>query len=133
PPESFDPARHMQTLQAGCRSLGIPLTPGQVAQFEVYYQALIETNAQFNLTAITGYEEVQVKHFLDSLVALPLIAEEVGDTLPPASPRHLVDVGTGAGFPGIPLKIAAPRLKLTLMDGTGKKIRFLREVVARLG
>ncbi len=123
----------MQTLQAGCRRLGIPLTPTQVAQFEVYYQALIETNAQFNLTAITGYEEVQVKHFLDSLVALPLIAEEVGDTIPLASPRHLVDVGTGAGFPGIPLKIAAPRLKLTLMDGTGKKISFLREVVARLG
>lgn len=133
PPESFDPAQQMQTLQAGCRTLGIPLTPLQVAQFEVYYQELVEANAKFNLTAITGYEEVQVKHFLDSLVALPLIVEEVGDTLPPATPRHLVDVGTGAGFPGIPLKIVAPQLKLTLMDGTGKKISFLQQVVARLG
>ncbi len=79
PPESFDPAQQMQTLQAGCRTLGIPLTPLQVAQFEVYYQELVEANAKFNLTAITGYEEVQVKHFLDSLVALPLIVEEVGD------------------------------------------------------
>lgn len=132
PPESFDPAQQMQALQAGCRTLGIPLTPLQVARFEVYYRQLVEANAKFNLTAITGYEEVQIKHFLDSLVALPLIAGEVGDVLPLATPRHLVDVGTGAGFPGIPLKIVAPQLKLTLMDGTGKKISFLQQLVARL-
>lgn len=131
-PESFDPAQQMQILQAGCRTLGIPLTPRQVAQFEVYYQELVETNAKFNLTAITGYEDVQTKHFLDSLVALPLIAEELGEPLPLATPRHLVDVGTGAGFPGIPLKIVAPQIKLTLMDGTGKKISFLHQIVARL-
>ncbi len=130
--ESFDPAQHMQTLQAGCQTLGFALTPQQVAQFETYYRELVEANAKFNLTAITGYEEVQVKHFLDSLVALPVIAEEVGESLPLITPFHLVDVGTGAGFPGIPLKLVAPHLKLTLMDGTGKKISFLREMVARL-
>src|SRR5690606_23886285 len=113
--------------------LGIELSPTQVAQFEVYFRELVQWNEKFNLTAITGYDEVQVKHFLDSLVALPLIAEEVGEPMPLERSLHLVDVGTGAGFPGIPLKIAAPRLKLTLMDGTGKKITFLREVTARLG
>lgn len=133
PPDGFDPARHMQQLQEGAGRLGLALSPTQVAQFEVYYRELVQWNEKFNLTAITGYEEVQVKHFLDSLVALPLIAEEAGEPLPPVRPLHLVDVGTGAGFPGIPLKIAAPRLKLTLMDGTGKKVAFLREVTARLG
>jgi 16S rRNA (guanine527-N7)-methyltransferase len=132
-PPSFDPANRMQLLQEGCQALGIELTPTQVAQFETFCQELVRWNEKFNLTAITGYEEVQVKHFLDSLVALPVIVEELGERLPPVTPLHLVDVGTGAGFPGIPLKIAAPRLKLTLMDGTGKKVSFLREVVDRLG
>jgi 16S rRNA (guanine527-N7)-methyltransferase len=132
-PDAFDPARQMRLLQAGCARLGIPLSAAQAAQFEAYYQALVQWNAKFNLTAITDYAEVQVKHFLDCLVALPVIAGEVGEPLPPVKPLHLVDVGAGAGFPGIPLKIAAPRLKLTLIDGTGKKIAFLHEVVAQLG
>jgi 16S rRNA (guanine527-N7)-methyltransferase len=133
PPAAFDPATHMQLLQAGCRELGIPLTPAQAAQFESYYHELVMWNNKFNLTAITGYEEVQTKHFLDCLVALPLISEELAAPLPPTTPLHLLDVGAGAGFPGIPLKLAAPRLKLTLMDGTGKKVQFLQEVVAKLG
>lgn len=133
PPDSFDPAQAMQKLQTGCQTLGLDLTPLQVAQFELYYQILVEANAKFNLTAITGYEEVQVKHFLDSLVVLPVIAEELGEALPLTTPLHLVDVGTGAGFPGLPLKLVAPILKLTLVDGTGKKISFLHEVVAHLG
>jgi 16S rRNA (guanine527-N7)-methyltransferase len=105
----------------------------QLAQFELYYRELVAWNDKINLTAITEYSEVQVKHFLDSLVALPLIAGELGDTLPPARSWHLLDVGTGAGFPGIPLKIVAPQLHVTLMDGTGKKITFLREMVTKLG
>jgi 16S rRNA (guanine527-N7)-methyltransferase len=133
PPADVDPSRQMQLLRQGCQAMGIPLSPAQVAQFEVYYRALVQWNAKFNLTAITGYDDVQVKHFLDCLAALPVIAEEVGEPLPPVRPLHLVDVGTGAGFPGLPLKLAAPRLKLTLMDGTGKKITFLRELLAQVG
>lgn len=129
----FDPQIHLAQLQAGCRTLGIPLSVQQLAQFELYYRELVAWNEKFNLTAITEYMEVQIKHFLDCLVALPLIAEEVGEPLPPQQPLHLLDVGTGAGFPGIPLKIVAPQLKVTLVDGTGKKIIFLREMVTKLG
>ncbi|MCC6455296.1 MAG: 16S rRNA (guanine(527)-N(7))-methyltransferase RsmG [Caldilineaceae bacterium] len=129
----FDPQTHLAELQAGCQALGIPLDTQQLAQFELYYRELVEWNEKFNLTAITDYTDVQTKHFLDSLVALPLVANELGESIPPTRPLHLLDVGTGAGFPGIPLKIAAPRLKVTLMDGTGKKIIFLREIVAKLG
>lgn len=120
-------------LEDGCRTLGIPLSPHQIEQFGRYYDALVLWSKKFNLTAITDYEGVQTKHFLDSLVALPVIVEELGETLPLKRRSHLVDVGTGAGFPGLPLKIAAPRLKLTLMDGTGKKIRFLSAMVDALG
>jgi 16S rRNA (guanine527-N7)-methyltransferase len=133
PPEGFDPHTHLPQLQAGCDKLGIDLDPHQLAQFERYARDLVTWNEKFNLTAITEYGEIQVKHFLDCLAALPLIAEELGEELPLETPRHLLDVGSGAGFPGIPLKIAAPRLKVTLMDGTGKKILFLQEMVNRLG
>ncbi len=128
----FDPATQMQQLRAGARTLGVDLTPAQLDQFERYYQALVQWNRKFNLTAITDYEEVQAKHFLDSLAGAPILAEELGVTLPIRRPLHLVDVGTGAGFPGIPLKIAEPRIRLTLMDGTGKKIQFLQQVIDEL-
>lgn len=104
------------------------LTDAQVDRFETYYQELIHWNKKFNLTAITGYEDVQTKHFLDSLSGLPLLAEELGESLPLTRKMDLLDVGTGAGFPGIPLKLAAPSLHLTLLDGTQKKIRFLEQV-----
>ena len=129
----FDSATKMQRLQAGAQELGVPLTPEQFEQFERYYHALVQWNRKFNLTAITDYEEVQAKHFLDSLAGAPILAEELGMTLPMERPLHLVDVGTGAGFPGVPLKIAEPKLKLTLMDGTGKKIRFLQTLIDELG
>ena len=123
----------MAQLGEGCRQLGLTPSREQIAQFELYYRELVAWNERLNLTAITGYEEVQVKHFLDSLVSLPLIAEELGQTLPLANALRLVDVGTGAGFPGIPLKMMAPSLDLTLIDGTNKKILFLQELVAKLG
>jgi 16S rRNA (guanine527-N7)-methyltransferase len=122
----------MQLLQEGCQTLGLDLNPAQLAQFEQYYHELVLWNQKFNLTAITEYEDVQLKHFLDSLVALPVIAEELHEDLPLARPLRLVDVGTGAGFPGIPLKIAAPSLQVTLIDGTGKKIQFLQQLVKTL-
>lgn len=129
----FDPEVHLQQLQAGCQELGIPLDTAQLAQFELFYRELVTWNDRFNLTAITAYSDVQTKHFLDSLVALPLIAEAMGDSVPLTRSLRMLDVGTGAGFPGIPLKIVAPNLRVTLMDGTGKKITFLRETVAKLG
>ncbi len=133
PPADFDPATHLLALQEGCAALGLSLSPTQLAQFQRYYEELVTWNEKFNLTAITDYRDVQVKHFLDCLAALPIIAEEIGEPLPPVTPLHLLDVGAGAGFPGIPLKLAAPRLKLTLMDGTGKKVTFLTALVAQLG
>ena len=129
----FDPAIHLQPLQAGCQALGIPLNTHQLAQFELYYRELVEWNERINLTAITDYVEVQTKHFLDSLVALPLIMEELGAATSAGQPLRLLDVGTGAGFPGIPLKIVASHLDVTLMDGTGKKVTFLGELVTKLG
>ncbi|HHY55011.1 MAG TPA: 16S rRNA (guanine(527)-N(7))-methyltransferase RsmG [Chloroflexi bacterium] len=118
-------------LVEGCRQLGVPLSATTIAAFERYYQELVTWNQRLNLTAIVAYDEVQTKHFLDSLVSLPLLAEEMGAPLPlPA--MHLLDVGTGAGFPGIPLKLASPALQLTLMDGTQKKIAFLEHLIQAL-
>jgi 16S rRNA (guanine527-N7)-methyltransferase len=126
------PEETMPLLRSGAQELGIPLTPHQVRQFELYYQLLAEWNERFNLTAITGYDDVQTKHFLDCIAGWPVIAGEMGIEGPLTRPIHLIDIGTGAGFPGIPLKIIAPRMKLTLLDGTGKKISFLKEVVRQL-
>lgn len=123
----------MQTLISGADSLRIPLSSEQIEQFRVYGALLAEWNQKMNLTAITDSVEVQKKHFLDCLAGLPLVAEEVGDSLPLKRALACVDIGTGAGFPGVPLKIAWPALKLTLVDGTAKKIRFLEEVVGSLG
>ena len=122
----------MSTLATGARMIGVPLSADQLARFERYYQELVTWNRKFNLTAITDYEDVQTKHFLDSLAGLPILAEELGLPVTLRPELRLVDVGTGAGFPGIPLKLAAPGLNLTLMDGTGKKIRFLEQVAAAL-
>ena len=119
-------------LQQGCTQLGLPLSAQQLAQFAIFYQELLTWNEKFNLTGITDLAEVQTKHFLDSVVSLPLLAELWGESLPPTRALHCIDVGTGAGFPGIPLKLVAPRLKWTLMDGTGKKIAFLQDLLTRL-
>ncbi len=132
-PDSAPTPLALEHLVTGCRQLGVPLTPAQVDQFRQYFHTLVEWNERLNLTTITGFEDVQVKHFLDSLASLPAIATELGESLPLSRPLQLVDVGTGAGFPGIPLKIANPALALTLMDGTQKKINFLQTVVDELG
>ena len=114
-----------QELRQAAESYGLPLTEEQLSRFERYYELLIEWNQKMNLTAITEPREVAVKHMIDSLSAWD-------DSLfsPEAS---LVDVGTGAGFPGIPLKILYPRLKLTLLDSLNKRIRYLQTVVDELG
>lgn len=102
---------------------GLSFTPLQLEQFSRYYELLVETNKVMNLTAITEPEEVAVKHMVDSLLAYE--AEMAGKTL--------ADVGTGAGFPGVPLKIYCPELKVTLIDSLGKRLRFLQQVIEELG
>lgn len=131
PLSSITPA-DLSLLQEGCAQLGLALSDRQLAQFALFYQELITSNEKFNLTGITELSEVQTKHFLDSVVSLPLLAELLGESLPSTRALHCIDVGTGAGFPGIPLKIVAPRLKWTLMDGTGKKIVFLQQLLEKL-
>jgi len=131
----------MRLLLEGARQLGLDLTDEHRWAFQVYYEELVAWNARFNLTAITEYEQVQVRHFLDSLSCvralvgteylLPAVPGQAGFRL--ARPLTCIDVGTGAGFPGLPLKIAFPRLRLTLLEATGKKVKFLEHIVERLG
>ncbi len=116
----------MELLKAGAMEWGLDLSPEQMEAFELYYHELLIWNEKVNLTAITSYEEVQVKHFLDSLSCLQVLA---------AFPAEMscIDIGAGAGFPGLPVKIARPAMRLTLLDATGKKVEFLRQMVALLG
>jgi 16S rRNA (guanine527-N7)-methyltransferase len=107
------------------RLLGLTLTPRQCQAFQLYYQELVTWNAHFNLTAITDLEGIQIRHFLDSLSCL-LAIRDAGQG------QSLIDVGSGAGFPGLPLKIVCPALRLTLLEATGKKTRFLRHLVELL-
>ncbi|MCJ7576381.1 MAG: 16S rRNA (guanine(527)-N(7))-methyltransferase RsmG [Dehalococcoidia bacterium] len=118
----------MRKLIEGAGKLGIKLTTRQVKQFELYYQELIEWNKKINLTAITDYSSVQVKHFLDSLtITLALSEKEV------ASPDFkIVDIGTGAGFPGVPLRILFPQPRLVLLEPTTKKTAFLHHIIRKL-
>jgi 16S rRNA (guanine527-N7)-methyltransferase len=118
----------MKKLIEGAGKLGIALNARQVNQFELYYQELTEWNKKINLTAITDYSSVQVKHFLDSLtITLALPKEEVE-----RSDFNIVDIGTGAGFPGVPLKILFPQPRLVLIEPTTKKTTFLRHIIHKL-
>jgi 16S rRNA (guanine527-N7)-methyltransferase len=117
----------MQKLMTGAQGLGLHLSPQQLEQFNIYYQELVDWNRKMNLTSITGYEEVQVKHFLDSLTVILALK-------PPASGRiNVIDVGTGAGLPGIPLRVVFPDTRLVLLEATSKKAKFLEHLIARLG
>lgn len=114
-------------LNKEAEQLEIKLSEEQVGKFYKYYQLLIEWNSMMNLTAITKMDEVITKHFMDSLSLKKVI-----DDLDQKSYR-LIDIGTGAGFPGIPLKIAFPEIKVTLLDSLNKRVKFLNEVITVLG
>ncbi len=112
-------------LERDLDALGISLDDSQIARFVRYYEMLAEWNQVMNLTAITEYEDVVKKHFVDSLTLV-----KVWDATRPCS---LIDVGTGAGFPGLALKIAFPGMKVTLLDSLNKRIQFLNAVIGDLG
>jgi 16S rRNA (guanine527-N7)-methyltransferase len=113
----------LNLLAAGAREFDLDLTPAQLDQFSRYADLLIEWNLRFNLTSIVDVRDIVIKHFLDSLSVIR--------SLPPGS-INLIDVGTGAGLPGIAIKVARPDVTLTLLEATSKKCDFLKAVIDEL-
>ena len=113
-----------KVFEARLKEIGLSLTDRQYEQFDQYYDILVEWNKVMNLTGITEYEEVNEKHFLDSL--------SIVKSCDMTKVSSLIDVGTGAGFPGIPLKIVFPEIKVVLLDSLNKRIRFLDAVIEKL-
>lgn len=114
-----------EQFEKDCKALGVTLSDEQIRQFLKYFEMLVEWNEVMNLTAITEYDEVMKKHFVDSISLCK--AYDVTQN------KTVIDVGTGAGFPGLALKIAFPNLQVTLLDSLNKRINFLNEVISALG
>src|SRR6266704_5164470 len=120
-PALFNPA--LQAFLEGLYQLGLELTEKQLDQFLWYREELLDWNTRINLTAITDPGEVMIKHFLDSLSLL--LVYDVPDA-------RLLDIGAGAGFPGLPLKIVRPQWHVVLLEATGKKVKFLQHIIEAL-
>ncbi len=116
--------KNIHLLKDGLQQLSIDVTQEMLEKFETYFELLIHWNTMINLTSIVEEEEVIVKHFLDSLLVVKALDMK--------SINSLLDVGTGAGFPGIPLKIIYPHIQLVLLDSVNKKVKFLQEVCQQL-
>ena len=119
--------RFRDLMEQGLGEYSIGLSDRQMNQFYEYYQLLLQWNKVMNLTAITELEEVVTKHFVDSLALVKVLDREILDGM------KVLDLGTGAGFPGIPIKITFPGVKMVLLDSLNKRIKFLDEVIERLG
>lgn len=115
-------------LALAAAASGVPLSPDQVARFDAFQRLLLEWNAKFNLTAITEPDAIERRLFLDALLLAPVI-----DRLSPDRSGRLVDIGSGAGLPAIPLAIVQPDRPITLIEATGKKVSFLNHLIATLG
>lgn len=124
----------MQKLSLGASQMGLNLLPAQTTAFAAFTEELLAWNARFNLTAITDPEQVEIRHYLDSLALAPALAALEGITPATLLGRNVkaVDVGAGAGLPGLALRIVWPKLRLCAMEATGKKVRFMEHIVARL-
>ena len=118
--------KQLEIFEKDLKQLHLELSKKQILQFISYYELLIDWNFRMNLTAITEFEDVLKKHFIDSLSLISAVSDLA------QKQYDLIDVGTGAGFPGIPLKIAFPNLKITLLDSLNKRIQFLNEVICKL-
>ncbi|MBE5968762.1 MAG: 16S rRNA (guanine(527)-N(7))-methyltransferase RsmG [Lachnospiraceae bacterium] len=116
---------NLDSFKKGCEALDLKLTDKQYENFIRYYEMLIEKNKVMNLTAITDFDEVFNKHFLDSLAI-----NKVYDI---SKVQSLIDIGSGAGFPGLPIKIAFPHIRVVLLDSLNKRIDFLKTVIDELG
>jgi 16S rRNA (guanine527-N7)-methyltransferase len=114
--------------------MGLTLLPPQAAAFDTYTRELLAWNEQFNLTAITNREQVEIRHYLDSLALLPALAALDGQSISTLLGRNLtmVDVGAGAGLPGLALRILWPKLRLCCIEATSKKVRFLEHMTGLL-